>query len=151
MMENKDKEYFLGAMWAISTMWRMHSDDIIAKDMLRELPDAHEIAKYCSEYDIQPLRLHVMDSLPLGCDAAYASISYGPVDSSDALICDHSEVPKEKKDDYSYCVYAVESNGTRAVLVVGLDGEEEAEGLAEILTTQLQAILVRKGEKEPAE
>ncbi len=150
-MVNEDKEYYLGAMWAISTMWRMHSDDIIAKDMLRELPDAHEIAKFCPEYDIQPLRLHAMNSLPLGCDAAYVSIGYGPVDSSDTLICDHSEVPKEKKDDYSYCVYAVESDGTRAVLVVGLDGEEEAEGLAEILTTQLQAILAEKTGKESAE
>lgn len=145
-MENKDKEYYLGAMWAISTMWRMHSDDIIAKDMLRELPDAHEIAKYCSEYDIQPLRLHAMNSLPLGGDAAYSSISYGPVNTSNVLICDHSEVPKEKKDDYTYCVYAVESDGTRAVLVVGLYGEEEAEGLAEILTAQLQTILAEKGE-----
>lgn len=153
-MENneKEKEFYIGAMWATSTMWRMHTDSVAVKDMLNELPDAHEIARHCAEYDIQPLRLNVMDSLPLGCDVAYTSISYGPINSRGEIICDHSEVPKGKEDDYdSYCVYAIESDGSRIVLVIDKYSEEEAKGQADILTEQLLAILAEKKEKEPVE
>ncbi|MBQ0600912.1 hypothetical protein J7S78_14025 [Klebsiella oxytoca] len=151
-MDNNEKEFYTGAMWAASTMWRMHTDSVVVKDLLNEMPDAHEIATYCAEYDIQPLRLNVMDSLPLGCDAPYASISYGPVDSRGELICDHSEVPDGNQDDYdSYCVYAVGSDDSREVLVVSMYSEEEAKGQAEILAEQLQVIMAKKSEKEPAE
>lgn len=148
--ENNEKEFFLGAMWAISTMWRMHTDPVVALDMLRELPDAHDIAIYCAEYDVQPLRLNVMSSLPLGCDASYTSISYGPVDSRDELLCDHSEITEENEDDYdSFCVYAVESDGTRIMLVVDLHSAEEAKEQAEVLAGQLQAIMSTKNDEEP--
>ncbi|AUV95750.1 MULTISPECIES: hypothetical protein [Enterobacterales] len=148
----REREFYIGAMWATSTMWRMHTDSVAVKDMLNELPDAHDIARYCAEYDIQPLRLNVMDSLPLGCDAAYTSISYGPINSRGEIICDHSEIPEGKEDEYdSYCVYAVEPDGTRLVLVVDKYSEEEAKGQADLLTEQLLAILAETNEKESAE
>lgn len=93
----REREFYIGAMWATSTMWRMHTDSVAVKDMLNELPDAHDIARYCAEYDIQPLRLNVMDSLPLGCDAAYTSISYGPINSRVRLSAITAKSQRAKK------------------------------------------------------
>lgn len=141
-MENNQKDFYIGAMWAASTMWRMHTDSVVVKDLLNEMPDAHEIAKFCPEYDLQPLRLNVMGSLPLGVDADYKSIEIGLINSIGDLVCDLSKAGGVAEKDYeSFGLYAVEKDGSFKVLVTGFyDSVEEADGLAEILREQLQSI-----------
>lgn len=146
-MEVKDRDFHIGAMWATSTMWRIIRDSVAIKDMLNEM-DAHDIARYSAEYDIQPLRLNVMQTLPLGGDAEYVSISYGLISSLGQLVCDHCDAEKVTEDEFdSYGVYAVESDGSRTVLVAGMFTEEEAEGLAETLSEQLAEIMSAREDK----
>lgn len=141
---NNEDEFFCGAFWAITEVWRSHSDLVIVKDLLKELPDAHATAKLSAEYDVLPLRLNVMPSLPLGRDANYSKISYGPVSFHGELICDHSEVTESVADkDYSYGVYGVESDGNCVVLLNDME-PEEAEESAKMLTEQLEVIKSRE-------
>lgn len=140
-MNNIENEFFVGAMWAASTIWRLTTDAVVVKDFLNELPDVHEIAKICTEHDIQPLRLNAMSSLPLGYDASYVSISYGPISSLGEVICDHNDTSSVNEKSFdSFGVYAVEEDKTLRVLVSGLYSEEEAEGQSIILEQQLLKI-----------
>ncbi|PHM72309.1 hypothetical protein [Xenorhabdus sp. KJ12.1] len=148
-MYSNEKEFFAGAIWAASAMYRMHTDSVVVKDLLNELPNVHEVAKNSAEYDIQPLRLFVMNSLPLGYDATYQAISYGPINSHGELICDHSDANHLTESDYeSYGVFAIEENDSKIMLVVDMATGEEAEGLAEILSAQLREIAEVRGEEK---
>ena len=82
-MTKEESQFYAGAIWAASTIYRMHSDSVVAKDFLREINDLDVAAKCGAEYDVLPLRLFVLRDLPLGHDADYEAISFGPVDLSD--------------------------------------------------------------------
>ena len=145
MEQNQDSIFFVGALWAASVVWRSHTDHITVSDLLKDIPDVNNVARISKEYDIQPLRRNVMDSLPLGIDTTYESISYGPLDKMGELICDHSEVTGKDEEEFdSFCVYAVESNKNRLVLVGPLYSEDEAEDRARIFAEQLTQILAAK-------
>jgi len=90
-MTKEESQFYAGAIWAASTIYRMHSDSVVAKDFLREINDLDVAAKCGAEYDVLPLRLFVLRDLPLGHDADYEAISFGPVDRHGNIICDHSQ------------------------------------------------------------
>nr|ELR5094376.1 hypothetical protein [Providencia rettgeri] len=145
MEKNQENTFFVGALWAASVVWRCHTDRIIVGDLLKEIPDIDDVAKISKEYDIQPLRRNVMQTLPLAQDATYESISYGPLDRMGRLICDHTDVTGKDEGDFdSFCVYAVEGNKDCQVLVDDLYSKEEAEDRARIFSEQLTQILAAK-------
>ncbi|EOC0011622.1 hypothetical protein ACI0X9_003307 [Cronobacter turicensis] len=141
-MERNEIDFFCGAFWAASVAFRSHADTLMVKDLLNELPDAHETAKMSSEYDVQPLRLNVLNSLPLGRDADYTAISFGPVSSIGELICDHKDAEGLDEDEIEgYGVYGLMPDGTCIMLTSLIPEAEEAEGHAEILSAQLSELL----------
>ncbi|EGT5675325.1 hypothetical protein AGJ34_20360 [Cronobacter dublinensis subsp. dublinensis] len=150
-MEKNEIEFFCGAFWAASVVFRSHGDSVVVKDLLNDLPNAHATAKASSEYDVQPLRLNVMNSLPLGCDAEYTAISYGPVSSRGELICDHKERNSLDEDEIdSYGVFGLLPDGTRLLLTSGMPEAEEAEGQAETLSVQLSELMTGRKNASPA-
>ena len=91
--------------------------------------------------DVLPLRLFVLRDLPLGHDADYEAISFGPVDRHGNIICDHSQTSvTDISGQRAYGVYARRAGESNLTLIDNLDDEEEAEPLAKVLAEQLQQI-----------
>ncbi|EDQ3009552.1 hypothetical protein XO74_004493 [Salmonella enterica subsp. enterica serovar Anatum] len=140
-MTKEESQFYAGAIWAASTIYRMHSDSAVAKDFLREINDLDVAAKCGAEYDVLPLRLFVLRDLPLGHDADYEAISFGPVDRHGNIICDHSQTSvTDISGQRAYGVYARRAGESNLTLIDNLDDEEEAEPLAKVLAEQLQQI-----------
>lgn len=140
-MTKEDSSFNAGAIWAASTIYRMHHDTVVAKDFLHEISDLEEAAKSAAEYDVHPLRLFVLRELPLGNDADYDSISYGPVDRHGEVICDHAEASThDTSRQTGYGVYAHREGQKPLTLIDDLDDEDEAEPLSLALSEQLQKI-----------
>ncbi|EOF5091896.1 hypothetical protein ACK1C2_004594 [Salmonella enterica] len=130
-MTKEESQFYAGAIWAASTIYRMHTDAVVAKDFLREINDLDVAAKCGAEYGVLPLRLFVMRDLPLGHDADYEAISFGPVDRHDDIICDHSQTAvTDITGQRSYGVYARRAGEANLTLIDNLDDEEEAKPLA---------------------
>ena len=53
-MTKEESQFYAGAIWAASTIYRMHSDSVVAKDFLREINDLDVAAKCGAEYDVLP-------------------------------------------------------------------------------------------------
>lgn len=125
-----------GVISAAAVVWRSHGDRVIVQDLLKEF-NVHDTAKFCPEHDLQPLRLNVLSSLPLGEDAEYAEIRCCLVSPSGEVICDLNHADEESESiSYCYGVYGLEHNGSRRLLVSKLYGVEEAHDKAKVLTDQ---------------
>ncbi|EBJ7457117.1 hypothetical protein ACFDWB_005115 [Salmonella enterica] len=136
-MTKEESQFYAGAIWAASTIYRMHTDAVVAKNFLREINDLDVAAKCGTE----SLRLFVMRDLPLGHDADYEAISFGPVDRHGDIICDHSQTAvTDITGQRSYGVYARRAGEANLTLIDNLDDEEEAKPLAKVLAEQLQQI-----------
>lgn len=83
-MTKEESQFYAGAIWAASTIYRMHSDSVVAKDFLREINDLDVAAKCGAEYDVRsPITPVCFARFTIGpMMRIYEAISFGPVNNT---------------------------------------------------------------------
>ena len=90
----------------------MHSDSVVAKIFSVKLTIWMWQQNVVLSTTFSPLRLFVLRDLPLGHDADYEAISFGPVNRHGNIICDHSQTSvTDISGQRAYGVYARRAGG----------------------------------------